>query len=248
MPRREVAFDAKSRKQRVLINALGQTIQLYTLDGGPKKVLLVHGWAGRGTQMFKFAEALFAAGFTVISFDAPAHGRSTGKRTLMPEFIASILQLEKEFGPFDYAIGHSLGGMSLLNAVSRGLKLKKLVAIGSGDVIQDIIDEFVVQLELKKEIGRIMTAEFEKKSSETMHSYSSFVAAQNIRIPVLIVHDQNDREVLVSRAHHISKYLTNGTLLITTGLGHRKILASADIIEKVLAFITGSNTAKNNLS
>ncbi|GAW89223.1 hypothetical protein FPS14_contig00017-0031 [Flavobacterium psychrophilum] len=42
----------------------------------------------------------------------------------MPEFIASILELEKLYGPFEFAIGHSLGGMALLNSVKQGLQLK----------------------------------------------------------------------------------------------------------------------------
>ena len=40
-------------------------------------------------------------------------------------------------------IGHSLGGMSVLNAIKQNLQVKKAVIIGSGDIIQDIIDQFI---------------------------------------------------------------------------------------------------------
>jgi alpha-beta hydrolase superfamily lysophospholipase len=80
-----------------------------------KKVLLVHGWSGRGTQLFKIADELLKQGYSTISFDAPAHGKSPGKTTIMVDFITTILEIEKQFGPFDAAIGHSLGGMSVLN-------------------------------------------------------------------------------------------------------------------------------------
>jgi hypothetical protein len=42
----------------------------------------------------------------------------------MTDFIATILEIDKQYGPFDAAVGHSLGGMSILNAIKQGLKLK----------------------------------------------------------------------------------------------------------------------------
>ena len=78
----------------------------------------------------------------------------------MPAFIASILEMEQKYGPFEFAIGHSLGGMSVLNAIKQNLAVKKAVTIGSGDVIQDIIDEFVENLELKPEYGLRLTDHF----------------------------------------------------------------------------------------
>jgi hypothetical protein len=42
---------------------------------GPR-VLLVHGWEGRGAQLGPLVEPLTAAGFRVFVFDAPGHGDS----------------------------------------------------------------------------------------------------------------------------------------------------------------------------
>jgi len=237
IPKRELEMDRKSRQERVHIKAINKDIVVYHYGTGLKKILLVHGWSGRGTQLVKFADELVKAGYSIISFDAPAHGKSSGKTTLMPEFIASILHLAKESGPFYAAVGHSLGGMSLLNSVKRGLKLQRLVMIGSGDVIQDIINEFIEKLELKNEVGLKMKKHFEKKSHETMDAYSSYIAAQQIEIPVLVIHDEDDAEVSVDCARHIHEHLEKGELLITKGLGHRKILGNQNVIERSLQFI-----------
>lgn len=237
VPKREQELDRKSRQTIVRINAIDKEVVVYQYGSGGKKVLLVHGWSGRGTQLVKFADEFVKAGHSIISFDAPAHGKSSGKTTIMPEFIATILQLEKEFGPFDAAVGHSLGGMSLLNSMKRGLQLRRLVVIGSGDIIQDIIDEFIQNLGLQPEIGMLMTQLFEKKSHEPMDAYSSYLAAKEIDIPVLVIHDQNDFEVLVKCAHHIHDNLKYGELMITNNLGHRKILGSHAVLEKSIAFL-----------
>ena len=70
-----------------------------------------HGWSGRGTHLFKIADELVKAGYSTVSFDIPAHGKSPGRTTIISEFIEPILELEKQFGPFKAAVGHSLGGI-----------------------------------------------------------------------------------------------------------------------------------------
>ena len=56
-------------------------------------------------------------------------------------------------------------------------------------------------------------------------------------IPVLVIHDNNDVEVPVKAGIHIHNYLKNGTLFLTDGLGHRKILGNQKVIEKTVQFI-----------
>jgi pimeloyl-ACP methyl ester carboxylesterase len=155
----------------------------------------------------------------------------------MPEFIASILEMEQKYGPFEYAIGHSLGGMSILNAIKQNLVVKKAVTIGSGDIIQDIIDDFVKNLKLKPKYGLRIKDYFETKFGGKMDDYSAYKAAQMFQIPVLVIHDQNDGDVSVNSAFHIEKHLTHSELLITEGLGHRKILGDSAVIETILKFI-----------
>ena len=237
IPKRELEMDAKSRQETIAIPNIERNIVLYHFGESPRKVLLVHGWSGRGTQLVKFAEELVKLGYSTISFDAPAHGKSSGSRTLMPEFIESILEIDRELGPFEAAIGHSLGGMSLLNATKKGFEVQRLVTIGSADIVKDIIDDFIKRLELKPEIGDLLRLHFEETASGTMDSYSSYHAATGIEFPVLIVHDQDDDEVPASCALHIHKNLKHGTLLLTKNLGHRKILGNEKVIEKVLNFI-----------
>ncbi len=230
-------MDQKSRQRRVLVKSIQKEIVVYEFGTSEKRILLVHGWSGRGTQLVKFAERFADAGYSTVSFDAPAHGKSPGKTTLMPEFVEAILQLDSEFGGFEGAIGHSLGGMSLLNAAKRGFNPKKMIIIGSGDIIQDIIDEFIGRLGLQARTGELMRKRFEK-GGESMDSYSSYAAARKVTFPVLVIHDEADAEVPVSCASHISGHLQKGELLLTKGLGHRKILGNNEVIDTSFKFIT----------
>lgn len=238
IPKREFHMEENSRQTKLFIPKINKEIVVYHYGESEHKVLLVHGWSGRGTQLFKIADGLLSKGFSTLSFDAPAHGKSGSKTTLMPEFIASILEIEKQFGPFEFAIGHSLGGMSILNAIKQGLKIKKAVIIGSGDIIQDILDDFVLKLELNPKVALMMKNHFEKKFGEPMENYAASFAARSVEIPVLIIHDENDEEIPIQAARNIHRNLKFGQIFITEKLGHRKILGDKKVIEKILDFIS----------
>ena len=238
IPKRELQMEQNSRQEKLWVPKIYKEINVYHYGESKRKVLLVHGWSGRGTQLFKIADELLSKTFSTISFDAPAHGKSGSKTTLMPEFIASILEIEKQFGPFEFAIGHSLGGMSILNAIKEGLQIKKAVIIASGDIIQDIMDDFILKLELKPKITLMMKAHFEKKYGVEMESYSASFAAKSVEIPVLIIHDEHDDEIAVKAAHNIHSNLKKGEIHITTKLGHIKILGDKNVIEKIINFIS----------
>lgn len=237
IPKREFDMELKSTQQLLYVPAINKSIVTYEYGKSNTKILLVHGWSGRGTQLFKIADELVKLGYSTVSFDAPAHGKSKGKTTIMSEFIHSILEIDKQYGPFKIAIGHSLGGMSVLNAIIDGLKVDKAIIIGSGDIVQDILDEFISKLGLKQEISERLRDFFESKYQVKMDDFSAYKAAQKIKIPVLVIHDYNDPEVPVKAGIHIHKQLENGTLYLTEGLGHRKILGNHNVNKKTIDFI-----------
>lgn len=237
VPKRELEMDHNSIQKTIFVPAIQKNVVVYEYGKSERKILLVHGWSGRGTQLFKIADELLKEGYSTISFDAPAHGKSQGKTTIMSDFIHSILEIEKQFGPFEIAIGHSLGGMSVLNAIKDGLQVKKAVIIGSGDIVQDILDEFIEKLGLKPEISIRLRDRFEDKYQTKMNNYSAYIAAQKVKIPVLVIHDEDDPEVPVKAGIHINENLENGTLFLTQGLGHRKILGNQNVIKRTIEFI-----------
>lgn len=237
LPKREEEMDAKTSQQMVEIPTLGKRINIYHYGQSDEKVLLVHGWSGRGTQLHSIAEKLLKNGYSTISFDAPAHGKSPGKTSDMTEFIQCILELDRKFGPFEFAVGHSLGAMAVLNSIKRGLRVKKAVTIGSGDIIEDIMDDFARQLGMNIATGKLMIKLFEKKFGETINSYSAYIAAKDVTVPILVLHDEDDKDVPSAAAHHIAEYLANAQVVITKGLGHRKILGDSKVIKKIIQFL-----------
>jgi len=237
MPKREFEMDRSSTQFTLQLPESQKEIVVYEYGDGPKTAILVHGWSGRGTQLVKIAEALLAQGYKTVSFDAPAHGKAKGSTTNLREFIEAVLLLDKKMGPFNIGVGHSLGGMTLLNAVRMGISLQKIAIVGSGDIVTDIMDDFVSKLELKPKIRHLMQHSFETAFGEPMNNYAASKAAMEVQVPVLVIHDEDDIEVPVSSAKNIMEHLPNGELFITRGLGHRKILGNGTVIDKIISFI-----------
>ncbi|MFO8146535.1 MAG: alpha/beta fold hydrolase [Bacteroidota bacterium] len=238
LPEREKEMDEKAEQRSILVKAINRKIIVYKYGEGTKKVLLVHGWSGRGTQMSILAAQLVDKGYTVISFDAPAHGKAPGRMSMMPYFIESIHEIAKDYGPFDSAIGHSLGGMSLLRAVKEGLLLKTLVIIGTANSVTHITKEFARNMKLNDSVAEKMKSYFDKKFGEDMDVYSGALSAESVKIPTLVVHDKDDVDVDVSSAYEISEKLKNSELFLTEGLGHRKVLGNPEVINKITTFVT----------
>lgn len=157
--------------------------------------------------------------------------------SMMPFFIEAIHHLEKTRGPFHAAIGHSLGGMSLLRAAKEGFNLNKMVIIGTANSVTHITYEFAKNMNLNDNVARKMKAYFDKKYGMDMDNLSGAFSAESVEIPSLVVHDKNDVDVHFSSAYEIRDKLKNGELFLTEGLGHRKILGDQKVINKITTFI-----------
>ena len=238
LPEREKKMDRESKQEKIVLPHYQREIISYQYGSSPRKILLAHGWSGRGTQLAVMAEELLKAGFSVVSFDAPAHGKAPGKMSMMPHFIESIEVLEKKYGPFEAIIGHSLGGMSSLKAVSSGLPVKKMVIIGTANSITHITREFARNMKMNNKVAAKMKTYFDEKYEQDMDALSGAVSAEGVKIPTLVVHDEDDVDVHVSSAYEIHEKLENSELLITKGLGHRRILGNPEVINKIIQFLS----------
>lgn len=238
MPKREQKMFEVSHKSKLTLPESGKEIVVYENKFGPKKVLLVHGWNGRGTQLVSIAKAFKELNYTIISFDAPGHGKSAKTTANMKHFIEAVFELDKKYNGFDVMIGHSLGGMSVINSLGRGLQTDKAVIIGSGNTTKAITEDFLGTIGMKQKLTPTLINLFERKYNDKMTNYDVADQALKVNVPVLIIHDKNDKDVPFTAAEAISKNLQNNELLITTGLGHRKILGDENVIEKIVQFVT----------
>jgi Serine aminopeptidase, S33 len=115
-----------------------QTPALEFLPAGPEPhpvALLAHGYAGSKETLFRYGEALAAAGFICYSVDQPGHGASPRTFTMM-DTVHTLEAVAREVGPVDVFAGHSMGGYMGGEAVrEEGMKPGLFIAIGSMPVL-----------------------------------------------------------------------------------------------------------------
>ena len=240
LPEKEGKALANCHQELVAVPDINESIMCFEWKNKGEKVLLVHGWSGRGTQLYAIAESLHKKGYHVISFDAPAHGKSTGKITNILQWGIAIKTLNNHYGEFDIYVGHSLGSMAILKYCEQASNVKKIVTIGSGDQMRTIFDNFIMSVGLKSKTSERMKTYFQDKYNININDYDASYVVRQQQTPTLIIHDEDDIDIDVSCSVNIHKQHSKATLMITKGLGHRRILRDEKVIHKVISFIQAS--------
>jgi hypothetical protein len=114
------------------------TPALKFIPAGPEQhpvALLAHGYASSKEAMFRYGEALAAAGFICYSVDQAGHGASRQTYTLMAA-AHTLEAVAREVGPVDVFAGWSMGGFTGGEAVREGrMRPGLFIAIGSMPVL-----------------------------------------------------------------------------------------------------------------
>lgn len=236
-----------AREQTLLAKAVciplthaGKHIAVYSWGAGPA-ILLVHGWSGRGAQMGAFADPLVQAGYRVITFDAPAHGRSSGEDTNLPEIGGVILEIARQHGPLHAVIAHSFGVLATLYAINEGLNFARVVGISPPSSIEGLIEKFAQGLSIPTAALEVMRNLFEARFGlDAWQRFSPVRLAQTTTVDALIVHDDTDREVPCQEGEALAKAWPGARMLRTSGLGHRRILRDSQVISEAIAFVTSN--------
>ena len=201
-------------------------------------ILLVHGWSGRGTQLGSFVEPLIKAGYRVLSFDAPAHGNSSGKQTNLYEVADVIVELQEHYGKFESVITHSFGGPCLAVAIQRGLKTSRVINISPPATTKGLVDKFIDTLNIPEKVGVNLMNRIENTYGKNIwHDISMENTVRGLDIPALVIHDDQDIDVPWQEGQLVAEAWDNAHFVKTTGLGHRRILRDTSVIESTVNFI-----------
>ncbi len=243
---RQVAGDvaALPPHETITLSHRGHQIRAYgwRLDTGRPRVLLAHGWAGHGLQFAAMVEPLLEAGYEVVSFDQPAHGASGGDAVTLPEFARTVRYVADTLGPFHAVIGHSLGGAATAFALSRGLVAARAVLIAAPANAELEIQRFARFLRIPEPVRAQMQKTIEDDEGIRFCELRAAAVAPRIEAPVLLVHDQHDREVSSECALEYAAGWRDAKLLTTRGLGHVRILRDPGVIAEVIRFIGAGRT------
>jgi pimeloyl-ACP methyl ester carboxylesterase len=237
-PARERALLAQA--QRHPRTYAGKQIAVYSW-GAPQAaatVLLVHGWDGRGAQLGEFVEPLLAAGYRVVTFDAPAHGKSGGRQTNIREVAALLRTLAAEFAPVHAVVAHSFGVACTMYALDQDTFATRVAALGAPGTLDGLVQKFARILLLSPDTVARLRARVEQRfGPDVWTTFSPHTLARRMRVPALIVHDQHDRDVPIEEGEMIASEWPGARFIRTRELGHRRLLRDAEVIAEITRFI-----------
>jgi pimeloyl-ACP methyl ester carboxylesterase len=205
-------------------------------------VVLLHGWGSHAARFANFVAPLRAAGFAVIGIDAPAHGTSPGQFSDLPRFRDSLAEVLRAHEPIHAVIGHSLGGGAVLTVLAETADHhpKRICLFGVPSDMDYILESFAMMLGLEPPALENLRARFRAKFGRPARDVSAAVAAPSVRIPVLVVHDEDDNVAPMAQGVALAEAIPGAVLWRTQGFGHSGALRDAQTIQRVVDFLRGA--------
>jgi predicted alpha/beta-fold hydrolase len=209
--------------------------------GKGRTVILQHGWGGKGVQFVEMIKALVTTGFHVVVLDAPAHGNSTGKWTSAFEFMEVIEVLNRKYSTVHSYIGHSMGGLVLLNVLAAGIKLNQVIIINTPTKSDSVMNAFLGIIGGSQETAKYLRSYIERKYNRSFDSLFSPLIPPEYTKDIMVIHDKKDRQVTFDTIAKTKELLPNASFYFTEGLGHTRILYAKDVVEVVVDTVLSKN-------
>lgn len=238
-PRREHAWleEALPFKVRVARNE----IQAWRWGSGERVVFLMHGWAGRGAQLGAMAAPLVELGYSVVTWDGPAHGDSQGKTSSLVELADAAFAVARKLRVEPYGvIAHSMGAGAAALALSEGLPFQRMVMISSPASILHFVEGYAEMMGFSPGLREGITQWMNRTYSVDLADYD----VEAMDVPhgdrILLIHDEGDKEVPIEHSERIAQAADIKHFHRTQGLGHRRILYAEETIRLAVDWIDGA--------
>ena len=120
------------RVEKIMLATNTPALRLFPATPGPHPIaLLAHGNGGSKEMLFRFGEALAAAGFDCYSVDQAGYGESPQSCSLTNRRL-NFLEAERALGEVDVFIGHSMGcGTGSWSVREAGFRPKLFIGVGN---------------------------------------------------------------------------------------------------------------------
>ena len=201
-------------------------------------VLLVHGFEGNRAQFGAILEGLLTHGFSAVALDLPAHGESAGHELTAVKFIAAIERTLGRLGPVHAVVGHSMGGAMSLFSIAHNGGAERVALVSAPSSLKRELQRFARAVGLSKRGALAFIASVEDHVGRPAADFDVRHIAGKVTLPLLLIHDQTDRQVPVAEAARAAHALPGAELMVTRGLGHNRLLADPAVVTAILAFVS----------
>lgn len=217
--------------------------------GGPHQpargsVLFVHGWQGDYRQHFFHALTLAGDGWDVVLTDLRGHGRSAGdyisfgvhESVELRQLIDHLVELP-DFTPPLVLMGSSMGASVALMAAAGNSPVEGIVAIAPYADFMSVFPDGLRRMAPRGtraflSPGRVerALAHAQAKGRADLNQAAPLALADQIDMPVLLIHGQRDRFVPPDQSLLLAEQLPQAELRQLKDLGHIALIMDRDAV------------------
>jgi hypothetical protein len=120
-----------------------------------------------------------------------------------------------------------------------GLAVKKLIMIASPSIGDEIIDTYLRAINGSWTTGNFFKKYILQRYGKPFEQFTIQYFSKHVKqeTQMLLVYDEDDKEVKPVHAYEIQKNYPKAELLMTKGLGHTRILKDEAVIAECVTFI-----------
>lgn len=208
-------------------------------------MILIHGAGGRA-EVWRDLFPVLSPHFRLYALDLPAHGSSSHRGCKgIADYSDVILEFIEVLGLYGVTlVGHSMGGAIAIKAAPRSTRLKALVLVGTGPVLElnpkllkTLEEDFQqgVKMILRWAFAREAPVELHREAEEMFfragqrvvlqdmracHLYNGWEELPRISIPTLVVCGGQDVMTPPRLSQQLKEGIDGARLVLIEGAGH----------------------------
>ncbi|MEM1182071.1 MAG: alpha/beta hydrolase [Acidobacteriota bacterium] len=246
-PTPPAVVDVMERSERFSFEVEGEKVIGYrwdAADAGAPRVLLVHGWESRASRLAIWVDPLLHAGFSVVAFDAPGHGESSGRRSSPILFSRAARRAVDHVGAIDGVIGHSLGGLSSAIAITaaelideRRLDPRRLLILAGAESGAEAMGFFCSALGLPDDFLPVLLDGAAELSGHRPATFDGHRILARRPVETLWLHDPEDGEASWVGAQRVAEAAPHVEVVAVEDVGHHRIARDPNVIRRGVEFL-----------
>lgn len=237
--KRKNEIDVLTKAEKEIISINNNNIQLYKWGNNEKKILLIHGWEGQAGNYSDLIEKLLANNYTVYSFDGPGHGKSSGGKNIMFDYLDTV---DKVITKLDVRkiVSHSFGSVVTTYALSQipNYKIDRYVLLTTPHTFSNYVSNISKKMGISEKAINRFLKRIENERNEKIDEFDVSKYVQNINVEkAIIIHDVNDRVIPISESEEVVRKWKNADLVEVSRTGHFRMLRTPEVANIIIEFM-----------
>ncbi len=175
----------------------------------------------------------------ILELEMPAHGHGHGWRSDLPQFVRAVYAAAARLGPVHGLVAHSMGALAAAHALGQGLRAARLVMLAPSPPPTQVLGWFGSVFGLGAATLAGLAERLAQQAGMPLEGFEPARLGAALQLPTLVVHDSDDRVAPLAHAQALAAAMPQGQLLRSSGLGHRRLLGDAQVMQAVSRHLGG---------